>query len=126
MSVAVKAPRIKFSVVGTRIPNWLIVELKKRYGENVVEISDHRQNDETVDISRTSWYRNLASVSTPGENMKLYRENRGLTQETLAERLGEGMRKQHISNMENGSRTISRETAKKLAMIFSCSVDRFI
>jgi len=34
--------------------------------------------------------------------------------------------KQHVSNMENGSRPISKVTAKKLAKIFNVSVERFI
>ncbi|NLB05630.1 MAG: helix-turn-helix transcriptional regulator [Desulfobulbaceae bacterium] len=44
----------------------------------------------------------------------MYRENAGLTQTALGERMG-GVPRQHISNMENGKRPIGKENAKRLA-----------
>ena len=51
---------------------------------------------------------------TPGKALRIYRENAGLTQTALGERMG-GVPRQHISNMENGKRPIGKENAKRLA-----------
>jgi transcriptional regulator with XRE-family HTH domain len=47
-----------------------------------------------------------------GKKIKEEREKKFLTQEELAEKLD--MKKQTISNIENGIRAISMETAKKI------------
>ena len=62
---------------------------------------------------------------TPGTYLKIYRENFGLTQAELGKRLG-NVPRQHISNMECGSRNISLKTAKKLSQIFHVSPEKFI
>jgi plasmid maintenance system antidote protein VapI len=48
-----------------------------------------------------------------------------MTQAELGKALG-GLPRQHISNMENGSRPISKRTALKLAKLFDVSVEKFI
>ena len=49
----------------------------------------------------------------------------GMTQEKLGEMLG-GIPRQHVSNMERGTRSISIKTAQKLAQIFKVSVEKFL
>ena len=80
---------------------------------------------EKVNIFETDWYRNIKSKMTPGDNLRIYRENRGLTQAKLGEVLGDVPR-QHISNMERGARSISLKTARKLAALFGVSPEKFI
>jgi transcriptional regulator with XRE-family HTH domain len=48
-----------------------------------------------------------------------------MTQAELGKKLGD-LPRQHISNMERGSRGISKEIAKKLSHIFNVPIDRFI
>jgi len=62
---------------------------------------------------------------TPGTYMKIYRENRKMTQTELGKILG-GLPRQHVSNMENGVRPISKKIAIKLAKAFDVSVEKFI
>jgi DNA-binding XRE family transcriptional regulator len=121
MLVHVKTRHIKIDIEGD-IPSNLLTLLKKEYGKKVhVEKND----DEYVNVFETDWFKNIKSEMTPGNNMRIYRKNRGLTQEKLGELLG-GIPKQHVSNMENGTRPISKSNAKLLAKIFKTSVEKFI
>jgi DNA-binding XRE family transcriptional regulator len=121
MLVHVKTRHIKIDIEGD-IPSNLLTLLKKEYGKKVhVEKND----DEYVNVFETDWFKNIKSEMTPGNNMRIYRKNRGLTQEKLGELLG-GIPKQHVSNMENGTRPISKNSAKLLAKIFKTSVEKFI
>ena len=78
-----------------------------------------------MDIFETDWYRQIKPSMTPGDNLKIYRENSGWTQTQLAEKL-EGIPRQHVSNRERGIRSISKNTARRLARIFQGSPDKFI
>ena len=78
-----------------------------------------------MNVFETTWYRDVKSKMTPGDNLRIYRENRGLTQAKLGEMLGDVPR-QHISNMERGMRSISLKTARKLAVLFKVSPEKFI
>jgi DNA-binding XRE family transcriptional regulator len=122
MQVHVKMPHIKIDIKGEISKRHLSL-LKKEYGKNVRLINT--EEDEVVDVFKTDWYKNIKSQMTPGNNLKVYRMNRGLTQEHLGEILG-GIPKQHISNMENGKRPISLKMAKNLSKIFKVSVEKFI
>ena len=48
-----------------------------------------------------------------------------MTQTELGRLLG-GLPRQHVSNMENGVRPISKKIAMKLAKAFDVSVEKFI
>ena len=78
-----------------------------------------------MNVFETDWYRDIKSKMTPGDNLRIYRENRGLTQAKLGEMLG-NVPRQHISNMERGVRSISLKTARKLAPRFGVSSEKFI
>ena len=82
-------------------------------------------NNPLVDITQTAWYKKERSRMTPGRTLKVYRERDQLTQEELGQRLG-GLPIQKISDMEHDRRGISKELAKKLAVIFSTSADKFL
>ena len=84
-----------------------------------------KDSEETVDIFATDWYREIQSKTTPGDNLKIYRENHGLTQARLGEMLG-SIPRQHVSNMERGIRPVSMKTARKLAKIFKVSPGKFV
>lgn len=82
-------------------------------------------DEEMIDIFESGWFKKIKAETTAGENLKIYRELRGMTQKKLGDLLG-GTPRRHISNMEKGTRAISLKTAQKLAKIFEISVEKFI
>ena len=122
MLAVVKTPLTKIRIKG-RIPNKLIEVLVQEYGKNVQITAD--SEDEKLDVFQTDWYRKIKKKLTPGTYIKVFRQNKNMTQAELGKELG-GLPRQHISNMENGSRPISKRTALKLAKLFDVSVEKFI
>ena len=119
MQAVVKKPHIRLE---GEIPAELLAFLRDHYAD--VEIIEN-EDDELEDVFESTWYKNIRAETTPGDNLRIYREIHGMTQEQLGEKLG-GIPRQGISNMENGHRAISKKTAKKLAEIFDVSVEKFI
>lgn len=125
MSVVVKTRHIE--KVRVEIPRHLLDDLKGRYGQDVRLIRTVEKDDElSVSIHDSEWLKRIHKETTPGDALRLYRKNRGFTQEELANKLGRGVQKQHISDMERGHRGISKAVAKKLAKVFQTSPERFI
>jgi DNA-binding XRE family transcriptional regulator len=122
MQAVVKTPRIEVKIKGD-IPPKLLSVLKEEFGEDF-HLSGDRE-EEVVDIFETDWYRKVKAKTTSGDNLRIYRENRGLTQAELGALLG-GVPRQHVSNMERGMRPISIKTARKLAEVFEVSPAKFI
>jgi DNA-binding XRE family transcriptional regulator len=122
MLAVVKTPHTKIRIQG-RISNRLLDVLVQEYGEDVQITRD--SDDEKVDVFQTEWYKRIKKKLTPGTYMKVFRQNKGMTQAQLGKALG-GLPRQHISNMENGSRPISKKTALRLAELFDVSVEKFI
>ena len=124
MLAVVKKPRTNlplFEVKGN-IPSKVIKYLHQVYGQNI-ELVD--EDEERVKIVETDWYRKIKSATTPGDTVRIYRENLGLTQAELGRKLGKYSR-QNISDIEHSKRNISIETAKKLSNIFTVPVERFL
>jgi predicted transcriptional regulator len=107
MLVVEKARRISVHVYGTGV-KLLIRDLRKIYP--ALKVS---HVDEAVDITTTAWWKKMESSSHPGMVLWTYRDNAGLTLEQLSKL--SGIAKSHLSDMENGKRTIGSLTAKKLA-----------
>jgi DNA-binding XRE family transcriptional regulator len=122
MQAVVKTPHIEVNIKGM-IPQKLISLLKEEYGEEVIVIDN--DDAKLVNVFETPWYRNIKEALTPGEVIRIYRENRAMTQTRLGELLG-GIPRQHISNMENGKRPISLNTAKKVAKFFNIPIERLL
>ncbi|MBN1499005.1 MAG: helix-turn-helix transcriptional regulator [Spirochaetes bacterium] len=97
--------------------------LKSEYGKELKIKKD--QDDNLVNITKTKWYKKIKNEVTPGINLRIYRTNHGYTQKTLGDLLG-GIPRQHVSNMENDIRPISKKMAKRLSKIFKVSVEKFI
>jgi len=104
------------------IPAKVVRYLKDEFGQDVEVPQD---DEETVNIFDTEWYKEIGTATTPGETMKIYRENAKLTQEELGRKLGNFSR-QEISDMERGARNISRPVAKELSNIFQVPIIRFL
>ncbi|MBI4582722.1 MAG: helix-turn-helix transcriptional regulator [Planctomycetes bacterium] len=124
MQVAVKEPRtkrVRFRVTGA-IPRRLLSFLEAEYRDRLeVEIGD----EESVNVFETPWYQRMKKTMNPGIAVRVYRENRGLSQRELGRHLG-GLSRQNVSDMERGTRGISKAMAKKLAAFFDVPVERFI
>lgn len=119
MQVVVKKPHIRLE---GEIGGSLVRFLRDQYGEiEVIEDED----DELVEVTKSDWYQSIRETLVPGENMRTYRQMHGMTQDQLAEKLG-NLTRQNISNMENGHRSISKNMAKKLATLFDVSVEKFV
>jgi len=111
MQVAVKTPRIDLKMSGD-IPERVILFLEEEYGVSLRQAAE--DDEEIVNALETDWYKRTMADITPGKALRIYRENAGLTQTALGQRMG-GVPRQHISNMENDKRSIGKENAKKLA-----------
>jgi DNA-binding XRE family transcriptional regulator len=122
MLAVVKTPHTSIRARG-QISHRLIDVLVKEYG-NAVKLTSEAE-DEKVNAFETQWYKEIKKNLTPGKYLKVFRENKGMTQVELGKALG-GIPAQHISNMERGSRSISKKVALKLANIFDVSVEKFI
>lgn len=119
MQVVVKTPRIR---VEGEISGSLLRYLRSQYGEvEVIENSD----DELIEVKHSDWYRSIRGTITPGENLRIYREMHGLTQDQLAERIG-NISRRNISDMERGHKVIIESVAEKLADFFDVSVEKFL
>jgi DNA-binding XRE family transcriptional regulator len=122
MLAVVKTPRTSIRIKG-KIPGRLMEVLVAEFGKEVQLTRD--SDDELVDVFQTDWYKKTKETMTPGTYMKIYRENMKMTQTELGKLLG-GLPRQHVSNMENGQRPISKKIAMKLAKTFGVSVEKFI
>ena len=107
-------------ISGDIIPEKLLKFLADNY-DKVELLND---DESFVDITKTGWYLEHTSTTTPGAVLKRYRKRAGISQKELGEKLG--LAKQNISAMERGSRGISKANAHKLAEIFQTSPARFI
>lgn len=127
MLAVVKMPHTDkpvFTIHG-EIPAWMLSRLKKEYKDRLIVKEDGSAAEAPTDIFETDWYASVASRMSPGENLKIYRENAGLSQTELGKELG-NVPRQNISLMETGKRGISKDTAKKLSEILKVPVSRFI
>jgi DNA-binding XRE family transcriptional regulator len=123
MQAVVKTPHIEISVRGSEISPKLMEVLKEEYGQELHLVMD--EGDELVNIFETQWYKGIKGKMTPGKYLRVYRENKGLTQVQLGKALG-GIPRQHISNMENDHRAISLKMARKLCDLLGAPIERFL
>ena len=122
MLAHVKTPHTDIHLKG-EIPVRVLDVLRSEYGGKLKIYED--EEEELVEITETDWYKETETKRTPGDALRIYRENHDLTQTQLGEKLGH-IPRQIISNMEHGKRTISLTTAKKLSAIFNIPASRFL
>ena len=121
MQALVKTPRTDIRMQGD-IPARILDVLRSEYGG---QLKIYKGDDEYAEVTETEWHEEIKSQTTPGDAMRIYRENFGMTQARLGEKLG-NVPRQIVSNMERGKRSISLTTAKKLAAIFNVPASRFL
>ncbi len=123
MQAVVRTPHIEISVKGTGIPAKLLLFLKEEYGDGL-KVTEN-DDDDLVIATDTDWYKGVKEKMGPGDYLRIYRENKGMTQSKLGESLG-GVPRQHISNTERGHRPISLKMARKLSKILTAPIDKMI
>ena len=111
-----------FEIKG-EIPKNIIAYFQQKYGSSFEILEEN--DDQLTDIFETAWFKKVNQSTTAGESIRIYRQNAGLTQAGLGKKLGNFTR-QNISDMENSRRSISKEVAKKLSIIFDVPVERFL
>jgi DNA-binding XRE family transcriptional regulator len=124
MLAVVKKPHTNmmlFEIKGD-IPSQVLAYLQQQFGANLNLVED---KEETVNIFDTAWYKQISSALTPGDAMKVYRENQGLTILELAEKLG-NLTSEEIAEMESNKREINIALAEKLSELFNVPVERFL
>ena len=70
MLAVVKTPRINFRIEGN-IPQWIIKQIKKVYGNKVNIKAD--KDEESVNVFETNWYKKISKKITPGFSLKTYK-----------------------------------------------------
>ena len=100
-----------FTFEGKNIPDYLVIFLKSAF-PNVEEVKDS-DDEECVEISKSNWFKEIETQTTPAESLKLLRTSFGYTQQALADKAG--ITKQQISAMERGKEPIGRKMAHRLA-----------
>jgi DNA-binding XRE family transcriptional regulator len=104
----------------------LAERLLKVFKEAGLEVTENTDDDELVSHEDALAY--LYPDKSPEEIIGLHlsaaRENAGLTQTQLAEKIG--TQRQAISAMENGKRPISRAMAKKLEKALNVPYKAFL
>jgi ribosome-binding protein aMBF1 (putative translation factor) len=118
MSVAVKMRPISIRF-RPRTPARVIHAVKRQFSNYIID-----GDNEYEDWFETDLHREIASRMKPGDYLRNFREGHGMTQKTLAEKIG--MRVNYLSDIETGQRAISRMNAKKLAAIFKVNPGVFI
>jgi len=95
MQVVVKKPHIKFDItveghVSTTFLNKITKLVKEEYGNDI--LVNYDENEELIDVFNSDWYKKTKSKMTPGDYIKIYRENIDLTQAELGKKIGEPVR----------------------------------
>lgn len=111
---------ILFEIKGD-IPFKVTAYLAKEFGQDF----EIRENDEyLINIFDTDWYREISMLVTPGDALKIYRENFKFTYMELCSAIGKFTENQ-IYDMENSRCDISEETAETFSRVFGVPTDRF-
>ena len=122
MLAVVKTPHTDLRIEGF-IPRPVLEVLKTEYGKSL-EVKTGKDDDELVDFFETDLYKDFKKRMTPGDYVRMYRENMSLTQAALGEKVG--MSRAYICDVEHGRRAISKDIAKKLSRLFKISASHLI
>ncbi len=90
----------------------------------VVKTPRTEEAEESLNYFETDFAKKMDKLSGPSDAIRIYRENRGLTQEELGKKIG--VSKNYVSDWENGHRTVSKDKAKLLGQLFGISSEYFI
>lgn len=87
-------------------------------------MSPHRKADARADREKRRFADRLEGCDTVGDKIRVLRVHRGLTQETLAMKLG--VQAKDVSEIELGKRRISRSERKVLGRVLDVPVEQLL
>lgn len=119
MRVVEKTHHIDFTMYGSGL-NFVQTALVKAYPNIQFKEDD---DDDMVSSENSSVLKEIESKMSAGDVLSIRRENKNMTQKQLSELTGIAI--PNISQMENGSRKIGKESAKKLADALGCDASDF-
>ena len=122
MLAVVKTPHTDLRIKGF-IPRPVLKVLKTEYGKSL-QVKTDKDDENLVDFFETDFYKDFKKRMTPGDYVRMYRENMNLTQVALGEKVG--MSRSYICDVEHGRRAISKDIAKKLSKLFKISANHLI
>jgi DNA-binding XRE family transcriptional regulator len=122
MLAVVKTPRTNLRISGF-IPMQILRVLRNEFGEKLTVTSD-KTDKELESVFDSAEYREFKKRATPADYILTYRENAGLTQTELAEKLG--VSRAYICDIEHNRRAFSKQFAKQVANFFNISVAHLI
>ena len=91
-----------------------------RMGKDNIDV-----DDEIIDVMESDWYKKISGKVSPGDHVRIYRENCNFTQEELARRVGVNG-EAYISKIENGYKNVSKTLAKKFSVLFKVDIGMFL
>jgi hypothetical protein len=118
MLVVEKARHIEVEIRGPGVDAVLSI-LRRELP--ALETSD---DDVYEPVEGSDWFAALAADVTPGQSLRIYRDNAGWTQAQLSEQTGIPV--PHLSGMENDKRPIGKVSARKLAQALGTDYRRFM
>ncbi|MES0490316.1 MAG: helix-turn-helix transcriptional regulator [Leptospirales bacterium] len=121
MQVLVKTKNAKIEMKGD-IPNDILTAVSKAFKKSVKILND--DGEEIVLATQSKWFNEIIEGTSPGKVIHIYRENSGLSQSQLGEKVKKSI--QYISDLENDRRNISLDMARKLAKVFDISIARLL
>ena len=122
MLAVVKTPRTNLRMRGF-IPAPVLRVLRNEFGKNLTLTAD--KGDKSIEsVFDSAEYKEFKKRVSPADYIRTYRENAGLTQSELAEKLG--VSRAYICDLEHGRRAFSKQFAKKAAGFFKISVEHLI
>lgn len=113
MLVHVRTRHTDFTVEGS-IPNELLIRINDTF-----DCGHDFQHAEQMD-----WYKRAEKLELVGENLKFYRERKGLTRVQLSKETG--ISKQLISMMERNKTAISKNNALTFSKYFNVPMSQFL
>ncbi|GBU23776.1 hypothetical protein R83H12_00394 [Fibrobacteria bacterium R8-3-H12] len=114
MLAVVNQPRIR--IEAESIPRKLVTFLRLNYGDVQItrkgNFAESEPDSASMPVQDMDWYKEAKANTTPGNNLRVFRRLREMTQKELAERIG--VSKQQICNMESGRSPIGKKMAVRL------------
>ena len=83
----------------------------------------HTQAKDTVDLFKTNFYKRFKKNVKPGDYVRPCRENLGLSQAELGEKLG--VSRAYICDIEKHRRSIGKDMIKQVATLFDAPIEFF-
>jgi DNA-binding XRE family transcriptional regulator len=101
------------------IPRPILRVLRREFGKKLTVTPD-KTGEELESVFGTEEYNEFKKRVSPADYVRTYRENAGLTQAELAEKLG--VTRGYICDIEHNRRDFSKHFARQVADFFGFSI----